>query len=105
MIRVVHDDDKCILTVCGHANYAEKGKDIVCAAASSLVYSFIRYCNRVEKYDNGLKLIGNSDSSDTRVIFDAVVWGLKILEDSYPKNVLVTLGNLNDDTQERLQKG
>ena len=37
------------LTVRGHAGYGEYGKDIVCAAASALVYALAgRYPGRVE---------------------------------------------------------
>ena len=39
MIRVVFTDRR--MTVQGHAGYAEKGKDIVCAAVSALVYALI----------------------------------------------------------------
>ncbi|MBE6573672.1 MAG: ribosomal-processing cysteine protease Prp [Ruminococcaceae bacterium] len=105
MIRIVHDDERFILTACGHANYAEKGKDIVCAAASALVFNLIGYCDKVEKYCNGMKIVCDKDDCEARTVFKAVTHSLKVLERSYPENILVTLGNLNDDTQERLQKG
>ena len=39
MIRAVFGRDR--VTVMGHAGYAPKGQDIVCAAASALVFSLI----------------------------------------------------------------
>lgn len=41
MITITYNDDgkKRRLTVEGHAGYAEPGKDIICAAASTLVIS------------------------------------------------------------------
>ena len=37
MIRVRFEENR--LTVCGHAGYAARGEDIVCAAVSALVYA------------------------------------------------------------------
>lgn len=39
MIRVRFEENR--LTVCGHAGYATRGEDIVCAAVSALVYALI----------------------------------------------------------------
>lgn len=37
MIRVEYDRKACRVTVTGHARYAERGEDILCAAASMLL--------------------------------------------------------------------
>ena len=37
MIFAGRRDDRCALHVAGHAGYANKGQDIVCAAVSTLV--------------------------------------------------------------------
>ena len=39
MIRVIFTDKR--MTVQGHAGYGEKGKDVVCAAVSALVYALV----------------------------------------------------------------
>lgn len=39
MIQVRFEKNR--LTVCGHAGYAARGEDIVCAAVSALVYALI----------------------------------------------------------------
>ena len=39
MIRVRFEENR--LAVCGHAGYAGRGEDIVCAAVSALVYALI----------------------------------------------------------------
>ncbi len=38
MIKISFKDG---LTIEGHANYAEKGKDIICAAVSTLFYAYV----------------------------------------------------------------
>ncbi|NLU24666.1 MAG: ribosomal-processing cysteine protease Prp [Clostridiales bacterium] len=40
MIRVIYDGGQH-LTLSGHAAYAPRGQDIVCAAASALVYALV----------------------------------------------------------------
>lgn len=36
MVRIIYCRDEFMVTVYGHANYADAGKDIVCAAISAL---------------------------------------------------------------------
>ena len=45
MIRAAFDveDGNIVLSVCGHANYVERGSDIVCAAVSGIFYSLMGY--------------------------------------------------------------
>ena len=43
MIRAVFGRDR--VTVMGHAGYAPKGQDIVCAAASALVFALTGVCD------------------------------------------------------------
>lgn len=52
MIRVRFTHNR--LTLLGHAGYAEKGQDIVCAAASALVYALI---GTLEDKDNVAELV------------------------------------------------
>lgn len=39
MINITYRPDSYSITIKGHANFKEKGKDIVCAAASMLFYT------------------------------------------------------------------
>ncbi len=46
MIKVQVNNKEIIIT--GHANFADYGKDIVCAAASSIVITSINACLKVQ---------------------------------------------------------
>jgi len=46
MITITYRQEKYSLTIKGHANYDEKGKDIVCAGVSTLFYTL---CNALLK--------------------------------------------------------
>lgn len=67
MIKVAfaHEKDTgtIILKVKGHAGQAEKGKDIVCSAASILTYTIAQYLNYVYK-QGGLKKKPNIKLND-----------------------------------------
>ena len=52
MIRVVFTHDR--VTLSGHAGFAPRGQDIVCAAASALVYALI---GALEEQDNIRELV------------------------------------------------
>ena len=52
MIRAVFGRDR--VTVMGHAGYAPKGQDIVCAAASALVFALI---GSLRQEENLLELV------------------------------------------------
>ena len=41
MIKVIYNEGYKNLKITGHAGYADKGKDIVCASASSIILSSI----------------------------------------------------------------
>ena len=47
MIKVVSKKDSIV--VIGHADYADYGKDIVCASASAIVITSINACLRINK--------------------------------------------------------
>jgi len=87
----------CII-VKGHAEYAAYGKDIVCAAVSSLViclFNFISFKFGLECFSYGKnQIIGKipfltdkSLSSDLQLILEALVFSLKMIAEKYPKNV------------------
>lgn len=48
-VTVIRDDEGCIATirVAGHAGYAPRGQDIVCAAVSGIVFGMINAVERV----------------------------------------------------------
>ncbi|MBQ4602771.1 MAG: ribosomal-processing cysteine protease Prp [Clostridia bacterium] len=82
MIEAFYDNDALTLTLCGHAEYAPKGKDIVCAGVSTLVYTLINGC-RCEITGETVRV------KDDRRVYDAVLTGLKMISEKFPKNLRV----------------
>lgn len=98
MIQVTYNEvgDEMILRAEGHAGYAEKGKDIVCAAVSVLMQTLAcsvdadNTGNTFELSDgkNGNRLTVQAPMSVlNRNKFDLVVEGLILLAENYPENV------------------
>lgn len=98
MIQVTYNEvgDEMILRAEGHAGYAEKGKDIVCAAVSVLMQTLAcsvdadNTGNTFELSDgkNGNRLTVQAPMSVlNRNKFDLVVEGLIRLAENYPENV------------------
>lgn len=98
MIQVIYNEveDAMILRAEGHAGFAEKGKDIVCAAVSVLMQTLAcsvdanNTGNTFELSDgkNGNRLTVQAPMSVlNRNKFDLVVEGLIRLAENYPENV------------------
>lgn len=94
MIKVIYSNNW--MKISGHANYAEYGKDIVCASVSSLVTCTVNNINTIDsssfKYeDDGntvyLEIINNNDISDK--LFNNLILMLKDLAKDYPKNIKI----------------
>ena len=94
MIRVVIKDN--IIKVSGHANYADYGKDIVCASVSSVIATIVNCIMNVDKdsityQDDGKTIIitkiNNNEVVNT--IFATMIDILKDLENQYKENIKV----------------
>ena len=93
MIKVNRKDN--IITISGHANSGEYGKDIVCAAVSSIVYTTINAIHRI--MDNAIEVQDESTMEIKVLMNDEIVNDLienmfdllKDLEKDYPKNLIV----------------
>lgn len=95
MIKVTFktsDDFYKGFTVTGHAGYADKGKDIVCAAVSALVINTI---NSLESLtDDAIKVNSDDDkglieleflslnSVEAKLLIESLILGLKGIKDS-----------------------
>ena len=84
------------MKISGHANYAEYGKDIVCASVSSLVTCTVNNISSIDSSsliyeDDGntvyLEIINNNDISDK--LFNNLILMLKDLAKDYPKNIKI----------------
>lgn len=92
MIEIHRHNDG--VTICGHANYAEPGQDIVCAAVSVLVQTLIQsiedLCTDRIEYDMSAGLVdikhGNL-SAQAHLLMDSFFVGCQMIADEYPHNV------------------
>ena len=84
------------LTVSGHANYDEYGKDIVCAGVSAVVTGGI---NALESEIESIKIINESnklgviviESNEViQVILNTMLIQLETIENSYKKYIKIT---------------
>lgn len=82
--------DRCGLHVAGHAGFADKGQDIVCAAISTLVNTLAGSLAAFEcrgfhaKLQPGEARITCTTSGAAELLFYAAVIGLAQLQNTYP---------------------
>ena len=82
------------ITLAGHAGYAPRGQDIVCAAVSALTYTLQESLNRLTEdtvgfsYAPGRVDISFADlSAQGQMIINSFIVGMELLAGSYPDNV------------------
>ena len=99
MIKVVYNKDFKNLKITGHAGYADKGKDIVCASASSIILSSINLAigfNSEVKYTddlNKIEIINNTNDENVQKVFSNMILSLEELERQYPDNIKISKGD------------
>ena len=99
MIKVVYNKDFKNLKITGHAGYADKGKDIVCASASSIILSSINLAiefNSEVKYTddlNKIEIINNINDENVQKVFSNMILSLEELERQYPDNIKISKGD------------
>lgn len=84
------------ITILGHALYDDYGKDIVCAAASSIVTTTVNGILALDKGSlsymiskRGMTVNVKDEDSTTQVLVGNMVSLLKELEKNYPTNIEV----------------
>lgn len=93
------DGDKHTLVVLGHANYAEYGKDIVCAGVSALVQALIGW---IDNSDCKVECISRDNANNEFVIscrgneaveaaYLMAYIGLGQIADSYPDHLQIKI--------------
>ncbi|HPF83168.1 MAG TPA: ribosomal-processing cysteine protease Prp [Bacilli bacterium] len=81
------------ITMTGHAKYDDYGKDIVCAAASSIAITSVNAILRINEKaitvssDGDLKIIVNTHDSVTDKLLDNMIDLLMELQEQYKKNI------------------
>ncbi len=85
------------ITIKGHANYAEHGKDIVCAGVSTLVQTLIQSVEELTtdkiQYDmqpGAVHIKFWCLSDPTRALVDAFFIGIQLIANEYPNHVKLT---------------
>ena len=91
MIRVVFDKDG--FTAQGHAGFDEYGKDVVCAAVSSILqhaaYVLKALGGEMEKGKGHLRVWGVPESECARITMAVTVESLRSIERKYPQSLKV----------------
>lgn len=109
MITIIYDEKEknMILQASGHAGYAEKGSDIVCAAASALMqtlaYSVDGGTVTRSQDDCNTLTVQAEQSFDNMAKFELVTDGLMLLAKQYPENVRFVNLHANDTDNVDLQ--
>ena len=90
------DDNLEKITITGHANYQEYGKDIVCAAVSSMaictinaIYAFENNSISIEEKTGFLEIIILKQDKVTITLLESLIRCLKDLEQDYPTNIKI----------------
>lgn len=109
MITIIYDEKghDMILQASGHAGFAPKGQDIVCAAVSCLMQTLAYSVDggtatRDPDGDNVLR-VQAAQSFDTQAKFELVTDGLMLLTQQYPENVRFVNLHANDTDNVDLQ--
>lgn len=109
MTTIIYDEKgkDMSLQASGHAGYAPKGQDIVCAAVStlmqSLAYSVDSGTVTCDPGGDNILRVQASQSLDTLAKFELVMDGLYLLAQQYPENVRLINLHANDADNMDLQ--
>lgn len=94
MIAITVQPDR--ITVSGHAGYAEPGKDIVCAAISTLSQVFVASVEeltaaQIKTAQTGgyMEIVIEESTERAQVLLDSFLLGCRMIADEYPDNVRV----------------
>ena len=91
MIRIIYKKQVLCLKISGHAEYAEKGRDIVCSAVTALAGTLERCMVEAEEgnceWKEGETCFTASGTENLRPCFETVVTGLRMLAEEFPEYV------------------
>lgn len=95
LIQMSNNGMQMHLHMTGHAGYAERGKDIVCAAASMLAQALMAALEGVEgitiryRAEPGDLELTATEAAETRPMWQMAQAGFRLLGAKYPKNVVL----------------
>lgn len=102
--RYIAEGNTHTLTVLGHANYAEYGKDIVCAGVSALIQALIGWaennphvieCVSVDD-KSGEVIIECQGDEDVAAVFYMTAIGMEQIAEAYPNHVDIDIIGVAD---------
>lgn len=99
-IEKKREGGRIVLDVRGHAGYAEMGKDIVCAACSTLICTLLGQMQRLEDREEAVlceniqeaghcRMALELCSPEAKASYDTIMTGFQMLADSYPDYVSI----------------
>ena len=95
-VNIIKEDDQINkITINGHAEYAKYGKDIVCAAVSSIVITTINAIIRIDedvleyKESDNLEITILKHTEVTDILITNMLELLSELEKQYKKNIII----------------
>lgn len=104
IIKATNKDRKYEILVTGHCGYDEKGKDIACAGASTLMVSLARSLELYNEYlDDRPDIImidgyasfvfkANEKSEESiKALYDMTIEGFKWLQHEFKENIILLL--------------
>ena len=98
MIKVTYeviDGQYKSLTVKGHANFNEYGKDLICASVSSIMFGFMNCLDqfneevKIIQLENKIEIVCNKDNQKVQDYFELVMIQLKTIEESYQEFIQI----------------
>ena len=88
--------EKRYISILGHAEYDDYGKDIVCASASSIVLCSVEAISQfdinavdIKQTKDKLEIIINKEDNITQKLISNMLNCLKEIEKKYPKNIKI----------------
>ena len=95
-VSITKKDNKISkITMIGHAEHDDYGKDIVCAAASSIAITSVNAILKIDKKaitvkeDDGLEIIVNTYDNVVDILISNMIDLLKELQEQYKENIKI----------------
>ena len=98
MIKIHADKKSLCIRITGHAGYAPKGQDIVCAAVSALVYAYVEELMKLgiggvlRDDEEMLATAPMLQPEKARIAFDMAVGGFEFLNINYASYIQLEIG-------------
>lgn len=104
-IAVKKVNDRYVLKVEGHSGFRTYGNDIVCAAVSTLAFTWINELQALKErgmvehftYDQteaGINIIFKGENESVKIAFETILTGFSMLEAHYPEFLRVSRGEI-----------